>query len=128
MPSLPAALTFTILMALLGAFQLALAAGAPWGRLAWGGGQARLSTPLRIGSLISILVYAAFAIVVLERAGIVSLLPSADVARIGIWVIAAYMTLGVGMNAISRSRPERYVMTPVALVLSICAWIVALGA
>jgi hypothetical protein len=128
MLSPPAALTFTAVIALLGAFQLALAAGAPWGRLAWGGGQARLPTALRIGSLVSILIYAAFAIIVLERAGLIAVLPSPDIARMGIWVIAGYLALGIVMNAISRSPPERFVMTPVAIVLCSASGIVALGA
>jgi hypothetical protein len=125
--SVSAAITFSAVIASLGIFQLALAAGAPWGRLAWGGGHAQLPTSLRIGSLISILVYAVFAIVVLERAGLVVLLPLPEIARTGVWVVAAYMTLGIVVNAISRSTPERFVMTPVALTLAACAWIVAVG-
>ena len=128
MLSQPAALTFCAVIALLGAFQLALAAGAPWGRLAWGGGHARLPAALRIGSLVSILIYAVFAIIVLERAGLIAVLPSPDIARMGIGVIAGYLALGIVMNAISRSPPERFVMTPVAIALCGASGIVALGA
>jgi hypothetical protein len=39
------------------------------------------------------------------------------VAAVAVWVLTAYFGLGVVMNAASRSRPERLVMTPVALVL-----------
>lgn len=128
MLSQPAALVFAITIGLLGVFQLALACGAPWGRLAWGGGHERLPTAFRIGSVISILVYALFATIVLERAGLLAVLPSPEIARVGVWIIAGYMALGIVMNAISRSLPERVVMTPVALVLSGAAGIVALGA
>ena len=38
-----------------------------------------------------------------------------------------YLALGVLMNAISRSKLERFIMTPVALVLAILALVVALG-
>jgi hypothetical protein len=123
----PSALVFSTVIALLGVFQLALAIGAPWGRLAWGGGHERLPPALRIGSLISILVYAIFAIIVLEQARLIALLPSAEIASVGIWVIAAYMALGVVVNAISRSRPERFVMTPVALALCATSTVVALA-
>lgn len=128
MLSEPAALAFTVTIGLLGVFQLALASGAPWGRLAWGGGHERLPTAFRIGSLLSILVYAVFATIVLERAGLIAVLPSAEIARIGAWIIAGYSALGIIMNAISRSVPERLVMTPVALVLGGSAMLVALGA
>lgn len=123
----PAAFAFSLILALLGVFQLALAAGAPLGRFAWGGGHDRLPTPLRIGSLVSILIYTAFAIIVLERAEMIALLPWPDVVSIGIWVITAYMALGILMNAISRSKPERNVMTPVVTVLFATSLVVALG-
>jgi len=127
MLSQPAALVFLVTIGLLGVFQLTLAAGAPLGRLAWGGGHERLPTAFRIGSLISILVYAVFATLILERAGLIAVLPAREIARVGAWIIAGYMGLGIVMNAISRSLPERLVMTPVALVLSVSAALVALG-
>jgi hypothetical protein len=122
-----AAIVFCVVLGLLGLFQLALAAGAPLGRFAWGGGQEQLTTPYRIGSIISILIYAVFAVIAAERAGFVTLLPAPDIARIGVWVITGYMALGIFMNAISRSKPERRVMTPVALVLFATSLVVALG-
>lgn len=122
----PVAYAFCAILALLSVFQLALAAGAPLGRFAWGGGHERLPAPLRIGSLVSILIYAAFAIIVLERARLAALLPWPDIAGIGIWVITAYMALGIVMNAISRSKPERMVMIPVALLLFGTSLVVAL--
>jgi hypothetical protein len=43
-----------------------------------------------------------------------------------IWVLTAYFGIGVLANAASRSRPERLVMTPVALVLALCCLVIAL--
>lgn len=128
MLSQPAALVFCVTIGLLGVFQLALAAGAPWGRLAWGGGHERLPAAYRVGSLVSILIYAVFATIVLERAGLIAVLTSPEIARVGAWMIAGYMALGIVMNAISRSLPERFVMTPVAILLCSSAALVALGA
>ncbi len=107
----------------LGLFQAVLIAGAPIGRFAWGGAHRVLPTRLRIGSVISILLYALFALVVLDRAGIVAL----GLPQWAVWALAGYFLLGVGMNLISRSPPERYTMTPVALVLCVLCVIVALG-
>lgn len=125
--SQPAALIFSVVIAMLAVFQLALALGAPWGRLAWGGGHARLPPALRLGSLVSIAIYTVFAIIVLERAGLVGVLPAPEIADIGAWAITAYLALGIVLNAISRSKPERLVMTPVAVVLCGAAGLVALG-
>lgn len=121
-----AAIAFCIVLSALALFQLALAAGAPLGRFAWGGVHERLPTNLRIGSVVSIAIYAVFALIVLERAGVTHVLPSPSIATIGIWVIVGYLALGVVMNAISRSKPERFTMTPVALVLLVLSGSVAL--
>jgi hypothetical protein len=50
MLSQPAALVFSVTIGLLGVFQLALACGAPWGRLAWGGGHERLPAGYRMAA------------------------------------------------------------------------------
>lgn len=110
----------------LGVFQLLLAAGAPLGRLAWGGQYRVLPTRLRVGSLVSTCLYAVFSLVVLDRAGMLSVLPG-QTARILVWVIVGLFSLGAIPNLISRSRPERYVMAPLSLFLSGLSLVVALG-
>ena len=50
--------------------------------------------------------------------------PSATSASRG---VTGYFSLGVPVNAISRSRPERLVMTPVVLLLALSCLVVALG-
>lgn len=122
-----AAIAATALLASLTIFQAALIAGAPLGHFAWGGQHERLPTGLRIGSAIAILLYAGFATIMLEKAGVVALLPSGDWIATVTWVIVGYFGLGIAMNAISRSRPERLVMTPLVAVLFVLALIVALG-
>lgn len=120
-----AAVIFSGVIIGLALFQANLAAGAPWGRLAWGGQYQRLPLGLRIGSAVSILIYAGFAAIVLGKAGLVAV--SGDWLGPATWAIAAFLALGTVMNAISRSMPERLVMTPVAAVLCGAAVIVALG-
>ncbi len=107
-------------------FQLLLVAGQPLGRFAWGGQHEVLPRGLRLGSAVSVGIYVLVAVVVLQAAGRLSALPD-GVAAVGIWVLVGYFGLGVLMNAISRSRPERQVMTPVALVLAAGCLVVALG-
>ena len=38
---------------------------------------------------------------------------------------AAYLSLNTIMNMISKSRKEKYVMTPLSLIAGICFWITA---
>ena len=116
----------TVLLGALAVLQVLLAAGAPWGRLAWGGQHVVLPRRLRIGSATSVVLYVAIALVLLQRADAVSVLPHGLVGVL-IWVLTGYFALGVVMNAVSRSRPERLVMTPVALALAGSCLLLALG-
>lgn len=62
------------------------------------------------------LIYAAIALVILDAAGMISVL-SGHMSSILIWVTASYFLLGVGLNLISRSRPEQITMTALAALL-----------
>lgn len=116
-----------IILGCLAVFQVALVAGAPIGRFAWGGQHDVLPRKLRIGSIVSILLYALFGYTALAQAGLVPVLVNQSFIGVFMWVLTGYFTLGVVMNAISRSKPERFVMTPVALVLAILFLLLSLG-
>lgn len=120
-----AAIIFSAITIGLAMFQLNLAFGAPWGRLAWGGQHERLPMPLRIGSALSILVYGLCATILLARAGQVPLWAGAGWLGPASWIVAGFLGLGVLANLASTSRPERLVMTPVAAILCACAIVVA---
>ena len=126
MATLAAVLACTVLGVLAG-FQLALVLGAPLGHLAWGGQHRVLPTSLRIGSLVSIVIYALIAGAVLARAGLISIgLPEAAVTAVT-WAVVAYFFLGIWLNLASRSKPERAVMAPAAALLAVLSAAVALG-
>ncbi|MCA9397611.1 hypothetical protein KC573_02175 [candidate division WWE3 bacterium] len=108
-------------------FQVGLIAKKPWGKLAWGGNYQVLPDKLRIASVASIAIYILFAVVFLEKAGLISVINNEAYTQNAMWFVAIYSGLGIFLNAISRSPLERKVMTPVALVLGVCALILALG-
>lgn len=120
------AIVLTVILAALAVFQLALALGAPIGHFAWGGAHRVLPTRLRIGSLVSILIYALIVVLALDRAGALEVVPD-PVSTIGMWVVFGYFVLGIPLNAISRSRPERFTMTPIVIVLAVLSLFVALS-
>lgn len=101
-------------------FQLALAAGAPWGHAAWGGAEAELSTAQRIGSAVAVAVWIAATLIVLGRAGFWRIAGgrSAALVRRGTWVLAALSGLSALANFASQSSWERYLLGPLALVLA----------
>ena len=122
-----AALAACAVLAGLAVFQAALVGGAPLGRFAWGGQHNVLPTGLRVGSAVSIVLYAAFGYAALSKANMVPFLGSETVTSVVAWVLTGYFALGVLMNAISRSKPERAVMTPVALFLAVAYLVLAVN-
>ena len=113
-----AALVVAVGLACLVIFQLALIAGAPLGRAAWGGTQIRLSTSLRVASVGSILIYGLGILVVLRRAGFrIGWIPPVF-ARWGTWALAIILTLSALINFLSQSPWERFLMGPAALLLA----------
>ncbi|GAA1823647.1 hypothetical protein GCM10009750_02760 [Agromyces salentinus] len=121
-----AAIALTVVLGVLALFQLALALGAPIGRFAWGGAHRVLPARLRIGSVVSILIYAVIALLALDCAGVIDVVPDV-VSTVGMWVVFGYFVLGIGLNAISRSKPERYTMAPLSAVLAVLSLLVVLG-
>ena len=120
--STSAAIIATLILVCLALLQALLFTGAPLGRFAWGGRHRVLPMRLRITSLGSIPLYAAMAFV--DRASMISVLAD-DTAVILAWVLTGYFVIGSVMNFMSRSRSERRLMTPVALLLAILSAIVA---
>lgn len=116
----------TAVLTLLAVFQIALVFGAPLGRFAWGGQHRVLPGRLRIGSAVTVLVYALIALIAWDRAGVIDIFGDAF-SQIAMWVIFAYFALGIVMNAVSRSRPERLTMVPVSIVLAAVSFFIALG-
>ena len=112
-----AAALVCLLLGALAVFQAFLALGAPLGRFAWGGQHRVLPTPLRIGSAVSIGLYALLAAVILARAELVTIGVPDGVVHTAAWVVVGYFFIGVGMNLASRSTSERAVMAPTVAVL-----------
>lgn len=122
-----AAVAACVILAGLAAFQGALVGGAPWGRLAWGGQHEVLPSGLKIGSALSIVLYAVFGYAAAAKAGLVLPLVNMSVTSVAVWVLTVYFAVGVIMNGVSRSKPERLVMTPTAVVLTALYLVLAIG-
>lgn len=111
----------------LSVFQLLLAAGAPFGRAAWGGRYDRLPRNLRIASLVSGVMLPFGIVCVLQRAGILGAMVRPDLAALAVEILAVLFALSLLGNAASPSRLERRIWTPVAFVLSCACFAVAFG-
>lgn len=99
------------------AFQLALAAGAPWGSYAMGGAfPGRFPAALRIAAFVQAVLLIFMAAVVLARAGLV-LVAWAKAARWLAWIVVFVAAVGSLLNIITPSSGERAIWAPVALLL-----------
>jgi hypothetical protein len=114
------------LLAIISVFQIALAAGAPWGAASWGGRHpGRLPPSYRIGSAIAgLFFYPVAAFLVLESAGVLGD-ESSNVGVAGLWVLTGLFGLSTVINLISPSKAER-IWAPVALVLTACIAVLAI--
>lgn len=121
-----AAATFTLLSVLTIGFQIAVGLGAPWGRFTLGGKYPDvLPMKARVIPVISTVIIALFIAIVLIRAGLIR--PDLfQASHIAIWFPVGYMALGLVMNAISPSKPERKLWVPVIAVMLVCTLVVAL--
>lgn len=112
------ALTGLLILFGLGVFQLLLVFGRPLGDFAWGGQHRVLPKKLRIASVFSIALYIVFGIFLATKAGIVNIITSSSLLNVGMWIFTSYFILGIFLNAISRNKKERTLMTPIVLILA----------
>ncbi len=123
-----AAILLIILFIIMSVFQFLLVLGLPFGHLAYGGKYKKLPKKLRIMSVVAIGIFIFSSIIVLERVELIKIFNNPIVSLVTVWILAVYSTLGVLMNLISRSKWEKRIMTPIAIVIALCCFIVAIFA
>ena len=122
-----AAIGYTIVTAGVVAFQIALAAGAPWGAYAMGGAfPGQFPPALRVGAVVQAALLLLMAAVILSRAG-VALPRWSRASRWLAWVVVAFAVVSLVLNLITPSAGERMIWAPVALLLLVTSLIVAVG-
>jgi hypothetical protein len=119
-----AAIVAAGLLSAFAAFQVALAAGVPWGGLAWGGAESgQLSGGLRAASAVSAVVLVWMAMVLLTRGGVVANTTVVPVRRLTLvtWVIAGFMALNTLGNLASGNPFEQMVAAPTTGIVAVLA-------
>src|SRR5512133_446168 len=112
-----AAMIFAVVSLAVVAFQIALAAGAPWGEYAMGGAAPGQFPPaLRVAALIQAALIVGMAMVILARAGLI--LPGwSRVSRWLIWLVVPFMAFDLFLNLITPSAGERGIWAPTLALL-----------
>jgi len=132
-----AATAYAVLILGVVAFQLAVAAGAPWGEFTQGGATSGvLPTAGRLGALLSacllgVLLSACLlgvlAMAVLGRAGIGPWRAKRRLSTALAWIVVAYAAVAVVANAATPSAGERIIWLPVSLALLPMVLVAVLG-
>ena len=102
-----------------------VACGLPLGEFTMGGQHKILPKKLRVMAVISVAIQIFAMIIILQAGGFISLWLSFKVTKYICFFFAAYLSLNTIMNMISKSRKEKYIMTPLSLIAGICFWITA---
>ena len=102
-----------------------VACGLPLGEFTMGGQHKILPKKLRVMAVISVAIKIFAMIIILQAGGFISLWLSFKVTKYICFFFAAYLSLNTIMNMISKSRKEKYVMTPLSLIAGICFLITA---
>ena len=100
--------------------------GLPLGELTMGGQFKVFPPKLRIVLVTQLILQVFFVLIILQMGEIIPLLFSYNVTKIIGIVMAIYLSVNTVMNLISKSKKEKYIMTPLSFVTAICFWITAL--
>ena len=100
--------------------------GLPLGGLTMGGQYKVFSKKLRIILVIQLILQTFFVVIILQTGGFIPLWFSDNTTKIICIAMAIYLSINTVMNIISKSRKEKYVMTPLSAITAVCFWITAL--
>ncbi len=114
-----------VLFGIIATMTVLVACGLPLGEFTMGGQHKILPKKFRVMAVISVAIQIFAMIIILQAGGFISLWLSFKVTKYICFFFAAYLSLNTIMNMISKSRKERYVMTPLSLIATICFWITA---
>ena len=100
--------------------------GLPLGELTMGGQYKVFPKKLRIMLVAQLLLQVFFVMIILQMGEFMSLWFSHEATKIIGIVMAVYLSLNTLMNIASKSKKEKYIMTPLSFVTAICFWVTAL--
>jgi hypothetical protein len=130
--ALLAAVASTCLITLVVAFQVALAAGAPWGAAAFGGrfvqSEGRLTPRYRVNSAVAALALTGAAWLILVAGSVIGRGPVPEkVLTATMWALAAIFALNALGNLFGRHPVERFGASALAALLTALCLVVALA-
>lgn len=103
-----------------------VACGLPLGEFTMGGQYRILPKKLRVMSMVCVVIQIFAVIFILQAGGFIKLWFPSNITRYICFFFAIYLSLNTVMNLSSKSKKEKYVMTPISFVAAVCYWITAI--
>lgn len=103
-----------------------LLCGLPLGELTMGGQYRAFPKKMKPLLVTQLVLQIFFVVTILQMGGYIPLCFSHNVTRIICIIMAVYLSLNTVINFISKSKKEKYIMTPLSFATAICFWITAL--
>ena len=100
--------------------------GFPLGELTMGGQYKVFPKKLRIILVMQLILQIFFVVIVLQMGGLIPLWFSENATKIICIIMAVYLSFNTIMNFISKSKKEKYIMTPLSAISAVCFWIITL--
>ena len=97
--------------------------GLPLGELTMGGQYKVFPKKLRMVLITQLILQIFFVIIILQVGKFIPLWFSDNTTKIICIVMAIYLSLNTFMNFVSKSKKEKYIMTPLSAISAICFWI-----
>ena len=121
MLSIISAIIFTFIIIL----NVLLIFGLPLGELTMGGQYKVLPKKLRVMSLSMLFAQIFILLIILQTGGFLPYWFSLQATKIICFVFAVYLSMNTLMNMFSKSKKERFIMTPLSLIVAVNFWITA---
>lgn len=121
-----AAITGAIVFSIVIILSFLIICGLPLGELTMGGQYKVFPKRLRMVLITQLILQIFFVIIILQVGEIIPLWFSTNTTKIICIVMAIYLSLNTFMNFVSKSKKEKYIMTPLSAISAICFWITVL--
>ncbi|MFC0390810.1 hypothetical protein [Paenibacillus mendelii] len=117
----------SVIFLALAILSILLAMGLPYGEFAMGGKYKVMPKQMRVACAISVLIQLVAIMFILQAGNVISIDALETSAKGVCYFFAFYLIVNTFMNALSKSKKEKLVMTPLAFLTAICFLITAMN-
>jgi len=115
-----------LLSFLIAMFQFMLVLGFPYAEVSWGGNYKVLPKKLRIAGVFAFIILILIGFLFLIAAKILPEIIPHNIIKIIMWIITTFLFLNTIGNLASKSKYEKFIMSPISFIMFLCGLIISL--